>query len=181
VAEGRSVNGLCVWLTGLSGAGKTTLARATAATLGRQGWQVEVLDGDDLRRTLCADLGFSREDRTENIRRIIVRANELVERGIVVLVAAITPYEELRRAARGVIENYLEVWVNAPLEVCSARDPKTLYAKARRGEIANFTGVSDVYESPQNADLMLRTDHLPVEACVRKIAAQVVRRLAAPN
>jgi adenylylsulfate kinase len=154
--------GATVWLTGLPSAGKTTVARATADRLRTQGRRVEVLDGDAVREHLSAGLGFSRSDRETNISRIGFVAELLARNGVLVLAAVISPYESARaevrnrHAVNGV--PYLEVHVAAPVEVCSSRDVKGLYAKQRSGEIRGLTGVDDVYEIPGAPDLVLRTE-----------------------
>jgi adenylylsulfate kinase len=169
-APSRS-GGVCVWLTGLSGAGKTTIAELVAEDLRREGRPVEILDGDRVREHFSRGLGFSREDRLENIRRVAYVARLLVRHGVCVLVALISPYEEGRRAARELVGEFLEVYVRCPLEVLARRDPKGLYARAARGEIPHFTGVSDPYEPPPSPDLVLDTDReSPQESAGRVLA-----------
>ena len=150
--------GVTVWFTGLSGAGKTTLARAVYDELKSRGHKVELLDGDVVRQYLTKGLGFTKEDRDENIRRIGFVADLLTRNGVIVLVAAISPYRKTREEVRQKIGNFIEVYVNAPLEVCEQRDVKGLYKKARAGEIKNFTGISDPYEPPTNPEIECRTD-----------------------
>ncbi len=171
-----SVNqkGVTVWFTGLSGAGKTTLARAVYDELKKRGNRVEILDGDVVRQYLTKGLGFSKEDRDENIRRIGFVAHLLTRNGVIVLVAAISPYRATREEVRRKIGDFIEVYVNAPLEVCEQRDVKGLYKKARAGEIKNFTGISDPYEPPLNPEVECRTDLERVEESV----AKVLRKLA---
>ena len=140
--------GLAVWFTGLSGAGKTALCRALEPELRAIGYAVEVLDADDIRQHLSRDLGFSKADRDENVFRFSCLARSLVLQGKIVLVAAISPYREARLRAREHIGNVLEVYVNASLKTCIARDPKRLYARALAGEIQHFTGIDDPYEAP---------------------------------
>ncbi|ASA19418.1 adenylyl-sulfate kinase [Paenibacillus donghaensis] len=147
--------GLTLWLTGLSGAGKSTIAALAAEQLRTQGLAVEWLDGDELRRHLGQELGFSREDRFENIRRAVYVANLLSRQGIITLVSVISPYREMRDYARMQLPRFAEIYVDCPLEVCEQRDVKGLYAKARRGEIAAFTGISDPYEIPEQPELTL--------------------------
>jgi adenylylsulfate kinase len=140
--------GLTVWFTGLSGAGKTTISRVVENELRSQGYKVEVLDGDELRQCLTKGLGFSKEDRDENIRRIGYVANLLTRNDIIVLVSTISPYRHIRSQMRLDIADFVEVYVNAPLEVCEQRDVKGLYQRVRKGEILNFTGIDDPYEAP---------------------------------
>jgi len=170
-----SVNqkGVTVWFTGLSGAGKTTLARAVYDELKRRGYRVEILDGDVVRQYLTKGLGFSKEDRDENIRRIGFVAHLLTRNGVIVLVAAISPYRATREEVRKKIGDFIEVYVNAPLEVCEERDVKGLYKKARAGEIKNFTGISDPYEPPLNPEVECRTDSERVEESVAKVLGKL--------
>lgn len=158
--------GVALWFTGLPAAGKSTVAAAVARELRERGARVEVLDGDLVRRELCADLGFSAEDRNENVRRLAVVADLLSRNGVVACVAAISPYRSAREAARARIgHRFVEVHVKASVETCAARDPKGLYARAERGEISNFTGVSDPYEEPVAAEITLETEqHSPEQS-----------------
>ncbi|WP_240040923.1 adenylyl-sulfate kinase [Paenibacillus ginsengarvi] len=149
--------GNVLWFTGLSGAGKTTTAEYVLAGLRKRGRQVEMLDGDELRTTICKGLGFSREDRMENVKRIAYVAGLLSKHGVDVLVSAITPYAEMREHARKVLPRYVEIYVECPLEECERRDVKGLYAKARRGELQRFTGISDPYEIPLSPDITIST------------------------
>lgn len=166
-----SVNqkGVTVWFTGLSGAGKTTLARAVYDELKKRGYRVEILDGDVVRQYLTKGLGFTKEDRDENIRRIGFVAHLLTRNGVIVLVAAISPYRVTREEVRRKIGDFIEVYVNAPLEVCEERDVKGLYKKARAGEIKNFTGVDDPYEPPLNPEVECRTDLESLDESVAKV------------
>jgi len=150
---------MTIWLTGMSGAGKTTLARALLEQLRAAGRGAVLLDGDEARRGLCADLGFSADDRRENVRRLAEVARILVDSGLVCLVAVISPFQQDRDSARARVgsERFKEVFVDAPMEVLEARDTKGLYAAARRGEIAQFTGISSPYERPLSPDLHLHT------------------------
>jgi len=155
--------GFTLWFTGLSGAGKTTIAEIVGPELERRGRLVEYLDGDAVRQHLSKGLGFSKEDRDTNIERVGWVASRLTRQGGAVLVSAISPYEETRRKAREMIEEYgpfVEVYVEASVETCAERDVKGLYAKAFAGEITEFTGVSDPYEAPMNPELRLDTDTL---------------------
>jgi adenylylsulfate kinase len=167
--------GLTVWFTGLSGAGKTTLATALGHRLRRADVPTIVLDADVLRQGFCAGLGFSRDDRTENVRRIAALAARLSQSGTVVLVAAIAPYRDVRLAARERIGSFLEVYVNAPLQTCVQRDPKGLYARALAGEIPHFTGISDPYEEPLSPDIECRTDIHTIDACISTLLAHIDR------
>ncbi|RDI94466.1 adenylyl-sulfate kinase [Meiothermus sp. QL-1] len=167
MAERR--NGLVVWFTGLSGAGKTTLAQALHKRLEAAGYPTELLDGDEVREHLSKGLGFSREDRDTNIRRIGYVANLLAKHGVVVLVSAISPYRATREEVLAQAPRKLEVFVDAPLEVVARRDVKGLYARALRGEIPQFTGVNDPYEPPLHPDLHLRTDQENLETCLKRL------------
>lgn len=149
--------GTVLWFTGLSGAGKTTTAAYVADRLRRLGRRVELLDGDELRRTVCKGLDFTPEGRFENIRRIVYVAELLSRNGVDVLVSAITPYRQMRDYARGRLPGYMEIYVRCPLEECERRDVKGLYGKARSGEIGSFTGVSAPYEEPENPDIVIDT------------------------
>ena len=161
--------GFTVWLTGLPSSGKSTLARLLKEELDEAGFPVEVLDGDEVRQRLTKGLGFSREDREENIRRIAYVAKLLTRVGAVAITAAISPYEESRQRARVEIGRTLEVYVHCPLPVCIQRDVKGLYAKAINGEIKNFTGISDPYEPPTNPDVVVSTEKETIEESLKKI------------
>ena len=165
--------GFTLWLTGLSGAGKSTLASAVADKLRRAGVRVETLDGDEVRQNLSKGLGFSREDRDTNIRRIGYVANLLTRNGVVVISAAISPYRAVRDEVRREIGAFVEVHVKASLEECVRRDTKGLYARALVGEIAQFTGVSDPYEEPLAPELVIDTEREDVATS----AARVIDRL----
>lgn len=165
--------GVTVWFTGLSGAGKTTISRAVGNQLKSYGQKLEILDGDVVRLNLCKGLGFSKEDRDENIRRVAFVAGLLTRNQVTVLVSAISPYREIRQEVRERISNFVEVYVNAPLQVCEQRDVKGLYKKARAGEIKNFTGIDDPYEPPFNPDVECRTDLETVEESVSKVLAKL--------
>ncbi len=152
--------GFTVWLTGLSGAGKTTISLLLEEELRRRGLPVERLDGDVVRQSLCRDLGFSREDRVRNLERVTFVAKLLTRHGVAVITAFISPYREARERARREIEQeggFVEVYVRCPLEECIRRDVKGLYARALRGEVPAFTGVSDPYEEPENPDIVVDT------------------------
>ena len=161
--------GVTVWFTGLSGAGKTTIATALEKELRARGHPVEMLDGDEVRKHLTKGLGFSKEDRDENIRRIGYVANLLTRNGVVVIVAVISPYRQARDEVRKLIGTFVEVYVSTPLAVCEQRDVKGLYKKARAGEIKGFTGIDDPYESPAQAELVIDTSNQPVAGAVQTI------------
>jgi adenylylsulfate kinase len=165
----RQYQGVTVWFTGLSGAGKTTIASAVAARLKPTDRKVEFLDGDVMRQHLSKGLGFSHEDRLENVRRIGYVANLLSRNGVIVLVAAIAPDREMCEELKQTIENFIEVYVNAPLEICERRDVKGLYRQARVGSIPNFTGIDMAYEIPLNPDLECQTDREPICESVDKV------------
>ncbi len=165
----NGAQGRVVWFTGLSGAGKSTLAHALYSELTARGRMVELLDGDAVREHLSKGLGFSKEDRDTNVRRIAFVAGLLAKHGVTVLVSAISPYQDTRREVLASLPNALEVFVDAPLEVVTQRDVKGLYQKAIAGEIKHFTGVSDPYEAPQHPDLHLRTDQISVEDGLRAL------------
>jgi adenylylsulfate kinase len=165
--------GVTVWFTGLSGAGKTTISSAIEKKLKSYGYKVEVLDGDLVRQNLTKGLGFSKEDRDENIRRVGFVSALLTRNEVIVLVSAISPYQETRQEVRHRIGNFVEVYVNAPLEVCEKRDVKGLYKKARSGEIKNFTGINDPYQPPLNPEVECRTDLETLEESVSKVLAKL--------
>lgn len=161
--------GATVWFTGLSGAGKTTISRMVEKELRSRGCKVEVLDGDVVRENLTKGLGFSKEDRDENIRRIGFVAHLLTRNKVIVLVSAISPYRQIREEVGQRIGDFVEVYVNAPLGVCEQRDVKGLYKKARAGEIKNFTGIDDPYEAPLNPTVECRTDLESLQESVEKV------------
>jgi adenylylsulfate kinase len=172
--------GLAVWMCGLSGAGKTSLAHEVQRALHAEGKLVAVLDGDALRAGLNSNLGFSEVDRTENIRRVAHTARLLVDTGIIVVVATISPTHALRALARAVLgdADYLEVFVNCPLETCERRDVKGLYRRARAGELRNFTGIDAPFEVPGGADVELRTDMVTLAQGATQLAAAIAVRIA---
>ena len=164
-----SYTGLVLWLTGLSGSGKTTLAKDLEQEMKQRNCLVEVLDGDAIRKNLSKGLGFSREDRETNMRRIGFVAGLLSRNGVIAIVAAISPYRAARNEIRAATETFVEVYVNAPLEVCENRDTKGLYAMARAGEIRAFTGIDDPYEEPLNPEIVCYTDRETVDESIKKI------------
>jgi adenylylsulfate kinase len=177
--------GAVVWFTGLSGAGKTTLARAVEQDLFQAGCQVVLLDGDALRQGLCADLGFSPADRSENIRRAGEAARLFAEAGIIVLAAFISPLRADRQRVRGMLAegDFIEAWCTCPLEICEQRDVKGLYRRARAGEVTQFTGISAPYETPLAPELSLDTGRASLSACVELVLAGLHARgvLCAPG
>ncbi len=170
--------GCVAWFTGLSGSGKSTVARAAEELLTKTGRLVYVLDGDNVRHGLCSDLGFSDKDRTENIRRIGHVAAILADTGAIVLTAFISPFRADRAQVREVVgeANFLEVFVDAPIDVCESRDPKGLYKKARAGEIPDFTGIHSPYEAPEDPSLRLATGQLSLAECASSVQ-QVLTKL----
>jgi adenylylsulfate kinase len=164
--------GFVVWFTGLPSAGKSTLARLLDEALRQRGWPVEVLDGDEVRLRLTKGLGFSREDRDENIRRIAFVARLLARHGVAAITAAISPYRAARDEARQEIGRFVEIYVRCGLDTCVQRDVKGLYRRALAGEIANFTGISDPYEEPLAPELTVETDR---ESAVQSIARILAR------
>lgn len=171
--------GLAVWMCGLSGSGKSTIANATERVLLKQGRFTVILDGDNLRTGVNANLGFSDEDRLENIRRIAEMTKILVDNGVIVFISAITPRGELRDLARGIVgeENLFETYVKASYEACDKRDVKGLYAKAARGEIEHFTGKDGSFEPPQSPDLTLDTESLSIEEAALELIEAIQRRI----
>ncbi|ASK33619.1 adenylyl-sulfate kinase [Alcanivorax sp. N3-2A] len=165
----------CIWLTGLSGSGKSTLANALEVALAGQGKHTYLLDGDNVRHGLNKNLGMSDEDRTENIRRVSEVAKLMVDAGLVVVTAFISPFRADRDAARALFKEgeFVEVFVDAPLAECEKRDPKGLYKKARAGEIKEFTGIDSPYEAPANAEIVINTADNDIEACVKQLVEQV--------
>lgn len=165
--------GCIIWFTGLSGAGKTTITKALEPELKARGRKVEVLDGDVVRTHLSKGLGFSKEDRDINIRRIGFVAHLLSRNGVIVMTAVISPYQNIRNEIREMEPNFIEVYVKAPLTVCETRDVKGLYAKARAGEIKGFTGIDDPYEEPMNPEIICYTDQETVEESVSKVLTKL--------
>jgi adenylylsulfate kinase len=160
-----------IWMTGLSGAGKTTIAKHLDEALYERGYIAQILDGDNIRSGINNNLTFTEEDRYENIRRIAEVSKLFINCGIIIINSFISPTDEIRKMAMEIIgrENFIEVFVDAPLDVCEQRDTKGLYAKARKGEIKNFTGIDSPFEVPTGADIILRTDIQTVEESVSKV------------
>jgi len=175
---GPNGRGVCVWFTGLSGSGKSTTASALIGLLSQRGRTLTVLDGDVVRTHLSTGLGFSREDRDTNVRRIGFVASEVVRHGGIAITAAVSPYRATRDEVRAMVgaDRFAEVFVDTPLEVCEARDVKGWYAKVRAGEVAAFTGVDDPYEPPLTPELHLLTEDTTPEANARLVIAELERR-----
>ena len=175
--------GLMLWMTGLSGSGKSTLAIALERELQRRGILCRILDGDNIRSGINSNLGFSPADRRENIRRIAEVARLFVDTGIVTIAAFISPSEELRRMAAGIVgeEDFVEIYVSTPLRVCEERDVKGLYAKARRGEISEFTGISAPFEAPQSPALSIDTSARPLGDCVEDVLKLILPKIKKQN
>ncbi len=169
-----------LWCTGLSAAGKSTLCEAVAGELGKRGMRVAWLDGDEVRRELSHGLGFSREDRVENARRVAYVAATLNRYGVSVLVSLISPYKEMRAIARETVGDFVETYVKCSIEACAERDPKALYAKARRGEVKAFTGISDPYEEPEHPELTVDTEGLDRRAAVAHVLAYLEQTARVP-
>ena len=176
--ENRNKNrGAVVWFTGLSGAGKSTIAHSLEEHLFQTGCLSYVFDGDNVRHGLCSDLGFSAEDRTENIRRIAEMCKLFVDAGVIALTAFISPLHSDREMVRKLMgEDFVEVYCRCPIEVCETRDVKGLYKKARAGEIKDFTGISAPYEVPENPDLVIDTDKISLEKSVEQVMDLLIER-----
>lgn len=168
-----------IWFTGLSGAGKTTLALRLEKELSARGFLVQVLDGDNIRTGINNNLGFSEEERNENIRRIAEVSKLFLNCGIITINAFISPTENMRRIATDIIgrTDFIEVYANAPLDVCENRDVKGLYARARRGEIPDFTGITSPFEIPEGRDIEIRTDKLTVEESLHKLLEFILPKI----
>jgi adenylyl-sulfate kinase len=173
--------GFVLWLTGLSGAGKTALAKLLEQELKERGVRVERLDGDVVRQSLTADLGFSKEDRDKNIQRVTFVAKLLSRNGVGVLASFISPYQATRDWVRGEVTNFIEVFVDCALEECIRRDVKGLYAKALAGEIPEFTGVSDPYEPPSSPEIVVRTDRETIEESFARIVGYLEEKGYVPT
>jgi len=172
---------MVLWFTGYSGAGKSTIGNIVAERLRAQGHKVEILDGDEIRENLSKGLGFSREDRDTNIRRIGYVAKLLARNGVTVITAAISPYRSVRNEVRSTIDNFVEIFVNTSLKACIQRDVKGLYKKALAGEIKQFTGISDPYEEPESPELVLDTEGRLPEQSAAEVLAYVGNRETAPT
>jgi adenylylsulfate kinase len=175
--------GLCVWFTGLSGAGKSTIANALEVRLYELGMHTYLLDGDNLRHGLNEGLGFDKPSRQENVRRTAHVANLFADSGTVVMATLISPFREDRQRARDIMPpgSFIEVYVECPIDVCIRRDPKGLYAKAQHGLIQEFTGISSPYEPPQNPEVIVNTANMSIEECVECILREVETKIALPS
>jgi len=165
--------GFVVWLTGLPGSGKTTIGRSLLVQLQELQLRAELLDGDEVRRQLSPDLGFTKADRETHARRVVYLSKLLAKNGIITLVSLIAPYRSFREYARREIVDYVEAYVKTPLETCIKRDPKGLYKKALKGEITDMTGLQDPYEEPQNPELVIETERFTVEESARLILSKL--------
>ena len=172
-----NTNGVIIWLTGLSGAGKTTIANRLRDIIAERNVNVEVLDGDVIRTNLSQGLGFSKSDRDINIRRVGYVANLLSRNGVIVIVAAISPYRDVRDEVKASSHNFIEVYVNAPIEICESRDVKGLYEAARNGKLKGFTGIDDPYEIPLHSDVTCFSDRESIDESVFKIVRVLDNRL----
>ena len=172
-------NSFLLWFTGLSGSGKSTIANAVELELHNQGIKTYTLDGDNIRKGINSDLTFAPEDRTENIRRIAEIANLMIDAGLVVLAAFVSPYKKDRENIKNIVKdvNFVEIFINTSLEECERRDVKGLYKKARAGEIKNMTGISAPYEAPENPDIEIDTMEESIEASVKKIIKKIKPKL----
>jgi adenylyl-sulfate kinase len=169
--------GAVLWFTGLSGSGKSTIANAAEHRLNQAGKLTYLLDGDNVRMGLCADLGFSASDRKENNRRMAHLARLFWDANVITFVSFISPFRHERELARGLVGgDFVEIFVDTPLEVCEGRDPKGLYGRARKGEIREFTGISSPYEPPEKPEITLRTAEETVEQCVERILSYLKGR-----
>lgn len=176
-------NPMVIWFTGLSGSGKTTLSDALEKELFILGFKTYILDGDKIRDGLCKDLGFSEEDRTENIRRVGEVAKLMMNSGLIILAAFITPFEKDRQMLREMIgsDNFIQVFVDCPLVICEQRDVKGLYKKARLGEVKRFTGISSPFEVPLKSDLILKTNEKEKEALLDTLTDFILPRISLNN
>lgn len=172
-----------LWLTGLSGSGKSTIAQELERRLYNEGFLCQVLDGDNIRSGINSNLGFSIEDRAENIRRIAEISKLYLHTGVITICSFISPTKKSRDFAKATIgvDDFIEVYINAPLEVCESRDVKGLYEKARAGEIKGFTGIDSPYEAPQNPDVEIKTDECTVKEAAQKIFDNVIAKIAVTN
>ena len=171
--------GIMIWFTGLSGSGKSTVAMGVERELHAQGILCRILDGDNVRAGINNNLGFSAEDRIENIRRIAEIGKLFVQTGVVTLACFVSPTNDIRQMARKIVgeEDFLEVYISTPIEECERRDVKGLYARARKGEVKNFTGISAPFEAPVSADIEIDTSKIPLEESVRTLTELIIKRV----
>ena len=171
--------GIMIWFTGLSGSGKSTVAMGVERELHAQGILCRILDGDNVRAGINNNLGFSAEDRIENIRRIAEIGKLFVQTGVVTLACFVSPTNDIRQMARKIVgeEDFLEVYISTPIEECERRDVKGLYARARKGEVKNFTGISAPFEAPVSADIAIDTSKIPLEESVRTLTELIIKRV----
>ncbi len=176
-------NSFLLWFTGLSGSGKSTIANVVEQKLHQNGYRTYTLDGDNIRKGINSDLTFSPEDRTENIRRIAETANLMIDAGIIVLAAFVSPYKKDRENIKSIVKdvNFVEVFINTSLEECERRDVKGLYKKARAGEIKNMTGISAPYEAPEHPDIEIKTEDLSVDEAADKIIKYITPKIKLKN
>ncbi|MBV7269158.1 adenylyl-sulfate kinase [Winogradskyella luteola] len=176
-------NSFLIWFTGLSGSGKSTIANLVERNLFQKGIKTYSLDGDNIRKGINNDLSFSPEDRTENIRRIAEVANLMVDAGLVVLAAFVSPYKKDRENIRTIVKdvNFVEIYINTSIEECERRDVKGLYKKARAGEIKNMTGISAPYEAPDNPNIEIKTENESIEDAVKRIVDYITPKLELKN
>lgn len=169
-----------LWFTGLSGSGKSTIAEALEKKLFAEGFFVQVLDGDNIRTGISNNLSFTAEDRTENIRRIAEVSKLFVNAGIITLNSFVSPTNAIRQQAKDIIgeQDFIEIFVNTPIEICEQRDVKGLYAKARKGEIKNFTGIDAPFEAPTNPEVEVKTEHLSIEESVENVFNQIIKKIS---
>ena len=172
-------NSFLIWFTGLSGSGKSTIANVVEQELHKKGIKTYTLDGDNIRKGINGDLTFAPEDRTENIRRIAEIANLMVDSGLVVLAAFVSPYKKDRENIKNIVKdiNFVEIFINTSIEECERRDVKGLYEKARKGEIKNMTGISAPYEAPENPDIQINTEEMTVKQAVNEIIRNITPKL----
>ncbi len=167
--------GFVVWLTGLSGSGKTTIGRVLQQLLRDKGYKVELLDGDEVRRNLSPELGFSKQDREIHAKRVVYISKLLARNGVIAIVSLISPYRSFRAYAREELKDFVEVYVKCSIDTCIKRDPKGLYKKALNGEIADMTGIQDPYEEPLNPEVIVDTDRQSIDECVNVVINTLLR------
>jgi len=173
--KNKNKKGFVLWFTGLSAAGKSTIADEVYEILKQKNIKLERLDGDIVRQNLTKDLGFSSKDRDENIRRVGFVSNLLSCNGVGVIASFISPYRKQRKELKKIVYNFIEVFVDTPLSICEDRDPKGMYKKARAGKIKNFTGISDIYEKPNNPDIVLKTNKINTKECVKIVIDYLIK------